>query len=217
MGRRRRPPCAGSGLGARLRARVRRALSPRVALALVLGWCAVQVALPLRTFVVGDDVLWDETGMRWSWRVMVREKSGSLSYRVRFTDARLPAGAPRRMVFVSPREWLSWRQENEIVGQPDLILQLAHAIRDDFVSRGHRDVQVFADAKVTLNGRPAAPLIDPHADLAAHDDCLLCRPSFVLPPPASSPPAPWRTRSPTPASSSSMDAPPLAAARKAPS
>ncbi|MBM4281586.1 MAG: gamma carboxylase [Deltaproteobacteria bacterium] len=188
----------------------------RLAFALLCGWCAVQVALPLRTFFVGDDVLWDETGMRWSWRVMVREKSGSLAYRVLFTDARLPASAPRRTAFVSPREWLTWRQENEMVGQPDLILQLAHALRDDFAARGHRDVQVFADAKLTLNGRPPAPFIDPTVDLAAVADCLLCRPSFVLPPPASTPPPPWRARSQPPASTTTPDAPTVATAREAP-
>jgi hypothetical protein len=177
--------------------------SPRVVVLLVMGWCLLQVALPLRTFVVGDNVLWDETGMRWSWRVMVREKSGTLTYRVRFIDARLPATAQRRTVFVHPREWLTWRQENEMVGQPDLILQLAHAIRDDFLARGHHDVEVFAVARVTLNGRAAAPFVDPTIDLARVDDCLLCRPSFVMPQPSSSPPTPWRLHGRSPASSTS--------------
>jgi len=103
-----------------------------------------------------------------------------------------------------------------MVGQPDLILQLAHALRDDFAARGHRDVQVFADAKLTLNGRPPAPFIDPTVDLAAVADCLLCRPSFVLPPPASTPPPPWRARSQPPASTTTPDAPTVATAREAP-
>jgi vitamin K-dependent gamma-carboxylase len=180
-----------------LRACRHNAVRPAVVVALVVLWCGLQVALPLRTWVIGDHVLWDEAGMRWSWRVMVREKSGSLAYRVQFTDARLPAAAPRRTVFVSPREWLTARQENEMVGQPDLILQLAHAIRDDFVDRGHRDVQVFADARVTLNGRAPAPFINPAINLAAVDDCLLCRPDFVLAPPTSLPPSPWRSWTPS--------------------
>jgi len=160
--------------------------------AVVVGWCAVQGALPLRTFALTDDVLWDETGMRWSWRVMVREKSGSLAYRVEFTDDVVG----RRTVWVSPHDWLTWRQVNEMIGQPDLILQLAHAIRDDVLARGHRDVRVFADARVTLNGRPPAPFLDPAVDLAAEQDCLLCRPRFVLPRPSTAPPSPWRSTGP---------------------
>ena len=38
-------------------------------------------------------------------------------------------------------------------GQPDLILQLAHHIRDDFERRGQGPVEVRVDALVSLNGR----------------------------------------------------------------
>jgi hypothetical protein len=154
----------------------------------VAVWCAVQVLLPLRSFAIADDVLWDEAGMRFSWRVMVREKSGTLDYRVSFTDD----AVGRRTVLVSPHDWLTWRQVNEMVGQPDLILQLAHAIRDDFEARGYRDVEVRADSRITYNGRPPARFIDPDVDLARERDCLWCRPRWVLPAPTTQPPSPWR-------------------------
>lgn len=154
----------------------------------VAVWCAVQVLLPLRSFAIADDVLWDEAGMRFSWRVMVREKSGTLDYRVSFTDD----AVGRRTVLVSPHDWLTWRQVNEMVGQPDLILQLAHAIRDDFEARGYRDVEVRADSRITYNGRPPARFIDPDVDLARERDCLWCRPRWVLPAPSTQPPSPWR-------------------------
>jgi vitamin K-dependent gamma-carboxylase len=176
----------------RLRTALSSVVTPNLTVGFVVLWCSVHTALPLRAFVFGDDVLWDETGMRFSWRVMVREKSGSLSYRVVFADARLPQEAPRRTVFVSPHEWLTFRQVNEMTGQPDLILQLAHAIHDDFVARGHRDVEVFADARITLNARPPTPFIDERINLAAVKDCFACRPSFVLHPPSAPPPSPFR-------------------------
>jgi vitamin K-dependent gamma-carboxylase len=172
--------------------------------AAVVLWCAVQIALPMRTFVMGigstgstgstgntgnTDVLWDEAGMRFSWRVMVREKSGSLDYRVTFTDDVVG----RRTVRVSPHDWLSWRQVNEMIGQPDLILQLAHAIRDDFHRRGFHDVEVRADCRITLNGRAASVFINPDTDLAREADCLFCRHAWVMPRPTSSPPSPWRS------------------------
>jgi vitamin K-dependent gamma-carboxylase len=160
---------------------------PSTATALFVLYAAVQLALPLRCFALADNVLWDEVGMRFSWRVMVREKSGALSYRVT-----LGPGHHHRVVVVNPHDRLTWRQVNEMVGQPDMILQLAHAIRDDFNTNGFGPVEVRADSTVTLNGRRAARLIDPTVDLARVDDCVLCRPSFVLPAPTSTPPAPWR-------------------------
>jgi len=163
-------------------------LFDRAIAVLVIAFVALQLALPLRTFVLSDNVLWDETGMRWSWRVMVREKSGSLSYRASFLD-----GDARRTVFVSPHDWLTWRQANEMIGQPDLILQLAHAIRDQLEGRGYSDVQVRADCTISLNGRPAALFIDPNVDLAKESGCLWCRPTWVMPAPTSSPPSPWRS------------------------
>ena len=55
-------------------------------------------------------------------------------------------------------------------GQPDMILSLAHHIAADLRARGERDVEVRVDALASLNGRPAARLIDPDVDLARIDD-----------------------------------------------
>jgi len=131
----------------------------------VVVYCVIQIAMPLRAFAYPGDVLWHEQGMRYSWRVMVREKNGSITYRVRWRDA-------EREVQVPPSKYLTSHQEREMSGQPDLILQLAHRIADDFRSRGYEDVEVRADALVSLNGRHAAPMIDPEVDLARQPDTL---------------------------------------------
>ena len=133
-----------------------------VAAAVFLGF---QLLFPLRHLVYPGDVLWNEQGMRFAWKVMVREKHGSVTYRVRFP-------ATGKTLLVSPRRYLTARQEREMAGQPDLILQLAHRIARDFEARGHRGVEVRADALVSLNGRPARPMIDPTVDLAQVPDDL---------------------------------------------
>ncbi|MEM1264309.1 MAG: HTTM domain-containing protein [Pseudomonadota bacterium] len=125
----------------------------------VLVFCAAQFLLPLRQWAYPGTVLWHEQGMRFSWRVMLREKSGSLEYRVLLGEEKSP-------VIVSPHEYLTELQYREMAGQPDLILQLAHHIRDDFAARGYDPVAVYADSKVSLNGRAAHALIDPGVDLA---------------------------------------------------
>jgi vitamin K-dependent gamma-carboxylase len=141
-------------------------------------WCAVHVALPLRHRAYGGDVLWHEQGMRWSWKVMVREKNGSISYRVRLADG--------REQLVSPRRYLTSDQEREMSGQPDLIVKLGRHIAHDFRDRGHGEVAVYVDALVSLNGRPPALLIDPRVDLTSVPDGLAPA-SFILPAPRTKP------------------------------
>ena len=67
-------------------------------------------------------------------------------------------------------------------GQPDLVLQLGHAIAADLRARGIDDVEVRAEAWVSMNGRPAQLLIDPTVDLARTPDGL-GRAGWILPSP----------------------------------
>lgn len=154
---------------------------PRAAFALAGLYAVLQLALPLRSALYGGDVRWHEQGMRFSWRVMVREKNGSVTFVVSSASA-------GRTWHVSPRAWLTPLQEREMSGQPDLILQLAHRIREDFEQRGHLDVAVRADALVSLNGRRLARLVDPSVDLSRVPDGL-AKATWVLPSPREAPPA----------------------------
>ena len=133
--------------------------------ALVGVYCVIQALMPLRAYLYPGDVLWHEQGMRYSWRVMVREKNGSIRYRVRWRGA-------EREVQVPPSRYLTSHQEREMSGQPDLILQLARRIASDYEILGHEDVEVRVDARVSLNGRRAVPIIDPNVDLAHEPDTL---------------------------------------------
>jgi vitamin K-dependent gamma-carboxylase len=143
--------------------------------AIAIAYCAFHVAMPLRHLAYSGSVLWHEQGMRWSWRVMVREKNGSITYVVR--DKR-----SGKQWHVSPRRYLTRLQEREMSGQPDLILQLAHHIRREFELRAEGPVEVRVEAFVSLNGRRIRRLIDPDVDLAAIRDGVV--------------PAAWITASP---------------------
>ncbi|MET0284182.1 MAG: HTTM domain-containing protein [Polyangiales bacterium] len=153
---------------------------PRFALPLLGVYCAVQLLLPMRFLAYGGDVRWHEQGMRFSWRVMVREKNGSVEYLVRSKQT-------GHRWQVSPRRYLTFVQERELSGQPDLILQLAHHVAHDFAQRGLGPVEVRVDAQASLNGRPSAPLIDPNVDLTTVEDGVT-QASWILPAPAQAPP-----------------------------
>jgi hypothetical protein len=112
-----------------------RALAVAVAL-----WALWQVAVPLRTHAYGGDVLWHEQGMRWSWKVMVREKNGCAVFHVRDPKT-------GRSWEVTPARYLILRQEFEMAGQPDLILQMARRIAEDEGRRIGRPVEVRGDIR----------------------------------------------------------------------
>lgn len=126
----------------------------------------LQVLWPMRCLAYGGNVRWHEQGMRFSWRVMVREKNGSVTFYVRDTRT-------GRELTVSPHRYLTGLQEREMSGQPDLILQFAHFLHDEFAGRGMHDPEVRAEAWVSLNGRRAALLVDPTRDLAKVRDGLM--------------------------------------------
>lgn len=153
----------------------RSAWPARAALGAAAIYVALQIFLPLRSRLYDGNVLWHEQGMRFSWRVMAREKNGSVTFVVEE-----PRGGRRHEI--PPRRYLSALQERELSVQPDLIQQLARTIARDFAARGVPGVRVTADAWVSLNGRPAARFIDPTADLASAPDGLGARP-WILPAP----------------------------------
>lgn len=152
----------------------------RVGVAIGVAYCLFQVAFPLRFLAYGGSVRWHEQGMRFSWRVMVREKNGSITFVVR---------APRvgRTFYVAPHQYLTPLQEREMSSQPDLILQLAHRIRDDYAAKGLGPIEVRGDTWVSLNGRPIHRLIDPGVDLAKIQDGLR-KADWILPEPTEPPP-----------------------------
>lgn len=150
-----------------------------VAALAVACFCAFQCFFPARHFLYPGDVLWTEEGMRWSWKVMVREKNGAITYRVRWKGR-------ERDTLVPPTRYLTDHQAREFSGQPDMILRLGHHIGKDFRARGHKDVEVRVDAKVSLNGRSPRAMIDPDVDLMKITDSI--RPASWLEPVPNTPP-----------------------------
>ncbi|MGB0588692.1 MAG: HTTM domain-containing protein [Myxococcota bacterium] len=147
----------------------------RLAVVGMTVYVTLQAAVPARAFLYGGDVLWHEQGMRFAWKVMVREKNGSVTYRVR-------SDRWERERHVYPSRYLTSHQEREMSGQPDQILQLAHHIADEMRADGHREVEVRVDAMASLNGRRMQALIDPNVDLAQIHDGL-SRAEWITPAP----------------------------------
>ncbi len=136
---------------------------PSRAIVILIGIHVVlQLALPLRHLVYPGNVLWNEDGMRFAWHVMIREKHGEVTFIARFADG--------RSLRVPARRYLTGRQEREMGGQPDLILQLARHVGDDLHAKGYANFTLHAETTVSLNGRAPIPMIDPAVDLLQVSD-----------------------------------------------
>ena len=135
----------------------------------------VQILLPLRHWLYPGYVSWTEEGHRFAWHMKLRSKSARIVFYV--TD---PATGERWQV--DPTGSVSSRQYSKMSTRPDMIIQYAHYIRDQFQASGQIENPIVqADAWASLNGRPLQQFVDPTVDLAAEPAILFGHYSWVLP------------------------------------
>ncbi len=118
----------------------------------------LQLYLPLRHHLYKGDVFYTEEGHRLAWRMMLRYKTGNLTYHIRSTES-------DSSWVVKPNEFLTVKQSGAIVGKPDMIWQFAKYLDRHYKSTGVGDVEVRAEAFTRLNNGPTVKLIDDQVDL----------------------------------------------------
>jgi len=121
-------------------------------------YAAVQIFVPLRFLLRPGNVLWTEDGIRFSWKVMVAEKTGLAEFTV--TDRE--TGRSKK---VAPRAELTPEQVRYMAIDPWMILQYARRIGSRETAATGRLVSVTVDSWAALNGRPAEPFVRPDVDL----------------------------------------------------
>jgi hypothetical protein len=123
----------------------------------------LQLIFPFRYLFYPGNVLWTEQGYRFSWNVMLMEKSGFVEFTVRET------GTGRQFTAV-PGDYLTRQQVRMLSTQPDMILQFAHFLADTYRRRGVHQPQVYAECYIGLNGQSSRLLIDPKVNLAQQQE-----------------------------------------------
>lgn len=119
----------------------------------------LQLLLPWRYLLYPGELFWTEEGYRFSWRVMLMEKSG-------YAQFKIVNGQTGKRFYVDNSDFLTPFQEKQMSFQPDFILEYAHMLRDHFAAQGHQNIEIYVESSVALNGRLSQPLIDPRVDLA---------------------------------------------------
>ena len=128
----------------------------------VLGgiYFLIQLSLPIRHHFIKDDVLWTEEGHRLSWRMMLRSRTGKLKFQVVNTEN-------GETTTIKTEDYLSGKQRRRIAGYPDFIWQFAQRLKKEYAEKGEH-IEVYAlNSKVSINGKPYRPFIDPKVDLAS--------------------------------------------------
>jgi|TARA_B110000211_G_scaffold133119_1_gene152682 hypothetical protein len=118
----------------------------------------VQLFLPFRYALYPNELFWTEEGYRFSWRVMLMEKMGYANFKI--TNSKTG-----NFFYVDNQDFLTPLQEKQMSFQPDFILEYAHFLGDHFKSKGHKNIQVFVESYVALNGRLSQPFINKNIDL----------------------------------------------------
>jgi hypothetical protein len=125
----------------------------------VLGvFLLFQILIPFRSLVYPGELFWTEEGYRFSWRVMLMEKAGYTNFKI----VDLKKGT---FFMVDNSDFLTAFQEKQMSHQPDFILEYAHFLGDHFAQQGHKNIGVFTESYVALNGRLSSVFIDPKVDL----------------------------------------------------
>ncbi len=124
---------------------------------------AFQAVFPFRYMGIKDELFWTEEGYRFSWRVMLLEKTGYAQFIVKDKST-------GETIAINNEMFLTRNQEKMMATQPDFMLQYAHMLRQTYMRQGMKDPAVYAQVYVNLNGRRSRLLVNPETDLAQQHD-----------------------------------------------
>ena len=119
---------------------------------------AVQLLLPIRSHLYQGNTLWTEHGFRFSWRVMLTDRTGLAFFRVKDDDG--------KETLVDLDQYLCTRQQLMVGKNPDFMVQFAHFLKDEYQKKGYQNPAVFVESYVNLNGKGSQPFTDKNVDLA---------------------------------------------------
>ncbi|ARV12853.1 HTTM domain-containing protein [Gilvibacter sp. SZ-19] len=134
---------------------------------------AVQLLFPWRYLLYPGELFWTEEGYRFSWRVMLMEKAGYAQFKV--VD-----GQSGKSFAIDNSDFLTPLQEKQMSFQPDFILEYAHYLADHYQQQGYKDVAVYVESYVALNGRLSQAYIDPKVDLVSQRESFKHK-TWILP------------------------------------
>lgn len=138
----------------------------------LLLFFSFQLLMPLRHWMIKGDVLWTEEGHRLSWRMMLRQRNGYLTFNI------VDRKTHEQWSHQYDKE-VTYKQRGLLTSKPDAMWQYAQRLKKEYAAKG-KDVSIFIDANVSINNGPYKQLIEPKVDFAEakwdyfwHNDWIL--------------------------------------------
>ena len=139
---------------------------------LIIPYLIIQLLLPLRHHFIEGDVLWTEEGHRLSWRMMLRERNGYITIKIKD----LKTGTES---IYNYHKNLTNKQAQNLATKPDFIWQYCQRIKEEYKEK---PIAIYIDCKNSINRNEYKTLIDPNFDMAKakwdyfrHNEWLLNR------------------------------------------
>ena len=151
----------------------RNSLNNKFSIIILSLFFILQLTIPLRNLAYSGNLMWHEQGYRFSWRVMLMEKIGYTTFKVLNKDN-------GQSFIVDNDEFLTSYQKKQMNFQPDFILEYAHYLGRHFKNKGLKNIEVYADSYVSLNGRKSQRFINPNINLLAETESFANK-NWILP------------------------------------
>lgn len=132
-----------------------------------------QLLFPFRYMLYPDELFWTEEGYRFSWRVMLTEKGGSVQYKIVNPET-------GNWFYADHKKFLTDYQEKQLRTQADFILEFAHFLEQHYKQNGIENPKIYVDSYIALNGRLSQRFINPNVDLTKVTDTW-CHKDWILP------------------------------------
>lgn len=142
----------------------------------------IQLLIPFRYLLYSGKLFWTEQGYRFSWRVMLIEKVGYAEFTIKDPET-------ARSLVINNSNYLTPQQEKMMATQPDMILQYAHYLRDEYSNYSYNlngktqiieKPEVYGSIKVSLFNKGSRTFIDQSVNLAKQERGYLPK-KWILP------------------------------------
>jgi len=144
----------------------------KIKLSIIAVFLIIQLLFPFRYFLYPGELFWHEQGYRFSWRVMLMDKVGYTTFKIKDKKS-------GNFFMVDNEKFLTPFQEKQMSFQPDFILEYAHFLGKNFSDESN-EIEVYAESFVALNGRPSQRFIHPNVNLYGERESFKNK-TWVLP------------------------------------
>jgi len=118
-----------------------------------------QLAFPFRFMLAPGNLFWTEEGYRFSWRVMLMDKTGYANFKIVDKNTGI-------QFYVNNSDFLTPFQEKQMSTQADFVLEYGQYLGQYFKSKGQvTDPAVYVESYVSLNGKGSKLFVRPDLDL----------------------------------------------------